>query len=149
MQPCMVLFFKFCARVIIVNRFLSSQLILFLISGGLAAIVNFASRIIFNQWLSFSISIVISYIIGMIIAFILFRLFVFNNRKRPVGRSVLLFAVVNIFAVTQTWIVSMSMAMYALPAMGVQLWVPEIAHAVGVVVPVFTSYFGHKHFSFR
>ncbi len=25
----------------------------------------------------------------------------------------------------------------------------EIAHAFGVVVPVFTSYIGHKHLSFR
>jgi putative flippase GtrA len=33
--------------------------------------------------------------------------------------------------------------------MGVTAYAPELAHAVGVVVPVFTSYLGHKHFSFR
>jgi hypothetical protein len=33
--------------------------------------------------------------------------------------------------------------------MGVTAYVPEIAHGVGVAVPVFTSYLGHKHFSFR
>jgi putative flippase GtrA len=38
---------------------------------------------------------------------------------------------------------------YLLPIAGVTQWVPEIAHAVGVVVPVFTSYLGHKKFSFR
>jgi len=28
-------------------------------------------------------------------------------------------------------------------------FIPEIAHAVGVAVPVFTSYLGHKHWSFK
>jgi len=38
---------------------------------------------------------------------------------------------------------------YLLPIAGVTQWAPEIAHAVGVAVPVFTSYLGHKKFSFR
>ena len=45
--------------------------------------------------------------------------------------------------------ISMLLAYWALPALGVQAFVHEIAHAVGVMVPVFTSYLGHKHFSFR
>ena len=36
-----------------------------------------------------------------------------------------------------------------LPSLGVQRFVHEIAHAVGVVVPVFSSYLGHKHLSFK
>jgi putative flippase GtrA len=41
------------------------------------------------------------------------------------------------------------MAYYALPALGVQDYTLEIAHAVGIVVPVFTSFIGHKYWSFR
>ena len=37
---------------------------------------------------------------------------------------------------------------YGLPALGVASYRPEIAHAMGVIVPVFTSYVGHKRFSF-
>ena len=43
----------------------------------------------------------------------------------------------------------MGLAVYVLPAMGVKVFVHEMAHAAGIVAPVFTSYLGHKHFSFR
>jgi putative flippase GtrA len=61
----------------------------------------------------------------------------------------LLFSAVNAIAVLQTWLISMGLALYVLPYWGVIRFAEEIAHAVGVVVPVFTSYLGHKHFSFR
>jgi putative flippase GtrA len=43
----------------------------------------------------------------------------------------------------------MGMAYYVLPGAGITYFAPEIAHAAGIVVPVFTSYLGHKHWSFR
>jgi putative flippase GtrA len=58
------------------------------------------------------------------------------------------FVFVNGVAVLQTWAISMALY-YLLPIAGVTPWVPEIAHAVGVAMPVFTSYLGHKKFSFR
>ena len=33
--------------------------------------------------------------------------------------------------------------------LGIDRFAAELAHAVGVMVPVFTSYLGHKHWSFR
>jgi hypothetical protein len=43
----------------------------------------------------------------------------------------------------------MALAYYVLPALHVEQFREAIAHAVGVMIPVFTSYLGHKHFSFR
>jgi putative flippase GtrA len=43
----------------------------------------------------------------------------------------------------------MGLKYYGLPILGVTAFVPEIAHAVGVAVPVFTSYVGHKRWSFK
>ena len=43
----------------------------------------------------------------------------------------------------------MLLADWLLPALGVRQYVHEVAHAVGVAVPVFTSYLGHKHLSFK
>ncbi len=60
-----------------------------------------------------------------------------------------LFCMVNVIAVAQTWMISMGLTMYAFPYWGIMRFATEIAHAVGVIVPVFTSYLGHKHFSFR
>jgi putative flippase GtrA len=56
---------------------------------------------------------------------------------------------VNLVAILQTWAISVCLAFYVLPSMVVTLYEREIAHAVGVAVPVFTSYIGHKRWSFR
>lgn len=121
----------------------------FLITGGLAAGVNFGSRVIYNQWFDFSTSIILAYLTGMATAFMLARLFVFTDSQQPIHHSALFFVLVNIVAAAQTWVVSIVLANYVLPWMGVERFTHEIAHAVGVVVPVFSSYLGHKRWSFR
>ncbi|WP_199748540.1 GtrA family protein [Candidimonas sp. SYP-B2681] len=128
---------------------MSRQFLVFLITGGTAAAVNFGSRIVYNQWVDFSTAIILAYITGMITAFVLAKLFVFKDSQQSVHRSALFFTLVNLVAVLQTWAISMVLALYLLPALGVTRFVSEIAHAVGVVVPVFTSYLGHKRWSFR
>jgi len=133
----------------VIGAFRSRQFLVFLLTGGLAATVNFASRILFNQWMGYSAAIVLAYLVGMATAFVLARQFVFKDGRQALHHSALYFVLVNAVAVLQTWAVSMGLALYVLPALGVTHFAAEIAHAVGVVVPVFTSYLGHKHLSFR
>jgi putative flippase GtrA len=128
---------------------MSRQFVIFLLTGGLAAAVNFGSRILYNQWVNFSVAVVLAYLTGMVTAFVLARYFVFTESSQSMQRSALWFVVVNFVAVIQTWVISMLLAFYLLPLMGCTRFIPEIAHAVGVVVPVFTSYLGHKRFSFK
>ena len=85
----------------------------------------------------------------MVTAFVLARLFVFTESSQKLYHSALLFTLINMVAVAQTWIISMGLAYYVLPSAGITRFVPEIAHAAGVVFPVFTSYLGHKFWSFR
>lgn len=132
-----------------IQHFFSRQFMLFLLTGGTAAAVNFGSRIVYSLWLDFSSAVIIAYITGMITAFVLAKLFVFKESQQSVHLSAAFFVLVNLVAVLQTWAISMGLAYYLLPSMGVTLFLREIAHAVGVVVPVFTSYIGHKHWSFR
>lgn len=132
-----------------IRQFASRQFLFFLLTGGLAAVVNFGSRIAYDVWVDFSTAIILAYLTGMVTAFILARTFVFTESRTTLRRSVLLFSLVNLAAVAQTWLISMGLAMFALPALGVTRFVPEIGHAVGVMVPAFTSYLGHKYWSFR
>ncbi|CAA9890805.1 conserved membrane hypothetical protein [Candidatus Methylobacter favarea] len=132
-----------------IRQFISRQFLFFLLTGGTAAAVNFGSRIMYSQWLNFSTSVLLAFITGMITAFVLAKLFVFKASQQSIRRSAAFFILVNLVAVLQTWIISMGLAYYLLPSLEVKLFVPEIAHAVGVVVPVFTSYIGHKRWSFR
>lgn len=130
------------------RAFMNRQFLTFVLTGGLAALVNFGSRILYNRWLDFSSAVVLAYLTGMVTAFLLARAFVFTQGTQSVQRSALFFVLVNGVAVLQTWAISMGLY-YLLPLAGVERHVPEIAHAVGVVVPVFTSYLGHKKYSFR
>lgn len=131
------------------RQFMSRQFLAFLLTGGIAALVNFGSRIAYSLWLNFSAAVILAYLTGMITAFVLARLFVFKDGRQTLMRSAGFFVLVNLSAILQTWAVSMGLAYYVLPMLGVHAFVPEIAHAVGVIVPVFSSYIGHKYWSFR
>ncbi|MCG6862443.1 MAG: GtrA family protein [Chromatiaceae bacterium] len=132
-----------------IAEFLSRQFLMFLVTGGFAAAVNFASRILYNQWLGYSTSILAAYVTGMMTAFVLARRFVFKQSSMKTHQSALIFTLVNLVAVAQTWLVSVLLAYYLLPWMGFIRFVPEIAHGIGIAIPVFTSYLGHKYWSFR
>ena len=73
----------------------------------------------------------------------------FESSRQAVHKSVLFFILVNVFAVFQTWVISLLMARYFLPSAGWSYHSAEVAHGIGVIAPVFTSYFGHKYLSFK
>ena len=132
-----------------IKSFASRQFLVFLLTGGFAAAVNFGSRILYNRAMPFSSAVICAYVTGMITAFVLAKLFVFRDSEQATHRAAGWFVLVNVVAVAQTWAISMLLVKWVLPALGVTMFAREIAHGVGVVVPVFTSYLGHKHFSFR
>ena len=133
----------------VASTFASRQFLVFLLTGGFAAAVNFGSRILYNRAMPFSSAVICAYITGMITAFVLAKLFVFRESRQATHHAAGWFILVNVVAVAQTWAISMLLVKWVLPAAGVTAFAREIAHGVGVVVPVFTSYLGHKHFSFR
>jgi putative flippase GtrA len=128
---------------------LSKQFLLFIVTGGAAAAVNFGSRIIYNQWMSFSNAVIIAYITGMITAFILMKLFVFTNSRRETKHSLWIFALVNLAGIVQVWGVSVSLDYYLFPWVGMTFYPEALAHFIGIAVPVFTNYFAHKYWSFN
>lgn len=132
-----------------IQAFRSRQFLAFVLVGGLAALVNFGSRLVYSQWLAFSPAIVLAYLTGMCTAFVLNRWLVFTPREGQLLQSGLYFCLVNLAAVAQTWLVTLGLADHLLPSLSVVQHRQEIAHAVGVMVPVFTSYLGHKRWSFR
>jgi putative flippase GtrA len=131
------------------RTFVSKSFLLFLLTGGFAAAVNWGSRIVYNIWMPYSAAIVVAYITGMITAFILAKLFVFTESTRSTKHSAIIFTLVNLVAVVQTWAVSVGLAFHVFPHFGMTWHPAELAHLVGVAVPVFTSYIGHKKWSFK
>ena len=127
---------------------LNSEFSRFLVVGGFAALVNFLSRILFSEWVSFRIAIILAYIVGMLTAYILSRLVVFEPSGKHPGNELFYFSLVNLFAVMQVWLISVGFAEYLFPYLGMAFYPEEIAHMAGLAVPAFTSYLGHKYFSF-
>lgn len=128
---------------------MTRQIAIFLVTGGLAAIANIASRAAFSLFLPYAVAIVAAFVVGLSFAFVLNRRFVFVDGHGNAAQQFARFTVVNLFGLVQTLVISLLLANMLLPAVG-WTWRPyEIAHAVGVVVPVVTSFLGHKHFSFR
>lgn len=121
----------------------------FLLAGGIAALANFGSRIALGLVLPYVVSITIAYGIGMLTAFLLNRRFVFNGAANPVHHQAFWFVMVNLTALLQTILVSVCFARWIFPAVGMSFHPETVAHAIGVVVPVFTSYIGHKRLTFR
>ncbi len=125
------------------------QPVLFVLAGGIAAAANYGSRFVFSLWFSYPVAIVLAYGVGMVTAFLLMRRFVFNAHGRALIPQVVKFVLVNLLAVVQTLIVSLVLSRWLLPLMGWTWQIEAVAHAVGVVVPVFTSYVLHKRATFR
>lgn len=120
----------------------------FLIAGGIAAAANYGSRFIFSLWLSYAWAIVCAYVVGMIVAFLLMRGFVFQATSRDLGPQIVKFVSINLLAVLQTLIISLGLVRWVLGPMGVP-HAEASAHLIGVLFPVMTSYVGHKLATFR
>jgi putative flippase GtrA len=132
-----------------IRAFGSRQFLTFLFAGGVAAIANFGSRLVYERWCTLSMAVLCAYLTGMLVAFVLNKMFVFTDSKQRLHASVLRFTIINIIGFLQTWLITMALVTYVFPALGVMTASESIAHAIGIAVPVFTSYLGHKYWSFQ
>ena len=127
----------------------SSQFLKFLISGAIAAGANVGSRLFLSNFTSYEYAIVLAYLTGMSVAFLLMRSFVFDSTNKPLLAQTIKFATVNALALSQTFLVSLTLAYWVFPVIGIIKHAELIAHLFGVAVPIITSYFAHKFFTFR
>ncbi|HBK44979.1 MAG TPA: hypothetical protein DDZ67_00800 [Xanthomonadaceae bacterium] len=128
---------------------ISRRFALFVLAGGLAAGVNFGSRILLSRVMPYVPAIAAAYCLGMLTAFVLNRLFVFRTTSNALPSQVGWFMLVNAAALAQTVLISLLLARWLFPAIDFDFHPETMAHALGVAVPVITSYLGHKKFTFR
>jgi putative flippase GtrA len=120
----------------------------FLLAGGVAAAANYGSRFVFSLWLPYAWAIVCAYVVGMIVAFLLMRTFVFNATGRDLAPQVLKFIAINLLAVLQTVAISLALVRWVFDPVGMP-YAKAAAHLIGVLFPIGTSYVGHKLATFR
>lgn len=132
----------------LVERLRRNQFARFLLTGGTAAGVNIVTRWLFSHVMDYSLAIVAAYLCGMTTAWLLSRLYVFAPSGRTRRDEYVRFTLVNLVAAAQVWLISVALARYVFPAVGFTFYPEDVAHIIGVIAPIFTSYVGHKHFSF-
>lgn len=121
----------------------------FIISGAVAAGLNFGSRFMFSWFVPYEVAIVMAFFVGLLSGFLLMRFFVFEGAGKPVVPQIKKYILVNLFALLQTFLISLSLARWIFPSFGIRLHAEALGHLIGVLLPVLTSYFGHKYFTFR
>ena len=121
----------------------------FLATGGTSAVLTFASRFAFDVVVPYWLAILLAYLVGMATAFLLAKRFVFTTSVRSTTSSAFWFTMVNVFAAGLTLAVSLTLARIVFPAIDFEFHPEAVAHAFGIMAPVYTSYLGHKHLSFK
>ncbi len=121
----------------------------FLLTSGTSAVINVATRWLLSLVLVYEAAVSLAYVVGMVTAFLLARLFVFERAAGSTHEQFARFALVNAVGFTQVWLVSVGLVRLILPAIGFGWNAETIAHVVGLGSLTATSYFLHKWFSFR
>ena len=125
-----------------------ARFIRFVLLGGLAAVVNFGSRFVFSLAMPFEAAVICAYVVAAATGFILFSLFVFPGSPRPKSQQTFAFLAVSAAGMALTWIVSVTLLRFIFPAIAFSGPREAVAHALGLAVPIVTSYYGHKRFTF-
>ncbi|MDQ8728045.1 GtrA family protein [Bradyrhizobium sp. LHD-71] len=125
-----------------------SKFIVFVLVSGFSAVVNLALRTALGTVITYGLSIVLAYFCGMAIAYVLNRLYVFGRSGRTVASEFVRFGLINLVGLTQVWLVSVALAHYLFPTIGLFPYAETIAHGTGLASLILTSYFGHRYFSF-
>jgi putative flippase GtrA len=128
---------------------ISSRFLRFLLTGGIAAIINLGSRYILNMFMSFEAAVAVAFLFGVSTAYVLNRLFVFSESGRAISTEFRRFVTVNLAALALVWAISVGLAVVVFPAIGFRWQSDLIAHFIGVISPTALSYFAHRDYTFR
>jgi putative flippase GtrA len=133
----------------VTSLYLSEQFGRFLIAGGLALVLHWLSRFVLSWYVGFGWAIVLAYAVGMLVAFVLNKIFVFPRSNRSLNFELFFFFFVNITAFPFVWI-----AAYVLGEWVFIRWMPQqvalaVAHGIAITFPVFVNFALHKFITFR
>ena len=126
-----------------------SQLVRFLLLGGLAAAINWLVRFPLSILMPFPAAVFLAYLIGMSAGFTLYRAYVFPSSAQPVTVQIALFLAVNALGAVVVMGVSIGLLDHLLPLIGWWLLPEAVAHGTGIAIGAVVNFLGHKYLSFR
>jgi putative flippase GtrA len=131
-----------------IQHFLTKQFLVFLLVGGTAAVMNWLARLALSLWLPFSSAVIIAYLIGMTVAFLLNHRFVFPNSNKATSAQARDFIFANVSLFPLVWFASIFIN-DGLKTYGVLAYSEELAHALAIPMPMFATFLFYKFFAFK
>lgn len=122
--------------------------LLFVLIGCFASAVNLGARLAIDVWTSYEVAILLAFPIALTTAFLLNRAYVFDAKDGRWTQQYWRFLIVNLAALAQIFVISVALARWLFPAIGFAWHADTVAHAIGLISPIFTSYWAHRRFSF-
>ena len=126
----------------------SLQFIKFVMAGGTSVVGNFTTRHLLGEIMPFELAVVLAYLVGMIIAYTLMRLFVFERSGQSTGQEFTRFALVNMVSLAIVMIISVGLLRVVFPAIGFNFYPADVAHLIGLSFTAVTAFVGHRSFTF-
>ncbi|MCJ1880841.1 GtrA family protein [Pseudomonas nitroreducens] len=130
-----------------IRHFLTRQFLTFIGVGVTAAFANWCTRYILSFELSYSIAVVLAYLMGISIAFLLNRRFVFPDSPRPMVAQAREFILINAAFLPVVWIAALALR-HLFVYLGFASIAEGVAHAISLAVPAFATFLIYKFFTF-
>ena len=127
----------------------SGQFARFLAVGGVALVCHWLSRFAFNVFVSYAWAIVLAYLVGILVAFTLNKIYVFPYSQRSLNFEISFFFLVNIAAFPVVWAVAYMLGEWILVDYLPRQVALALAHGFAITLPVFVNYALHKLVTFR
>ena len=132
--------------------FLSKQFLRFLVSGGIAALVNFFSRFFFQQFFTYAWSVALSFSLGTGVSFFLNKAFTFASYDERTSIQFVKFILIALVGIMlASFAASAQITLYRLlgwPRLS-EGEVESIAHIVTIAGAAIYNFLAMKYFSFR
>lgn len=129
--------------------YLTGQFGRFLLVGGVALVCHWLSRFAFNVFVSYAWAIVLAYLVGILVAFTLNKIYVFPYSRRSLNFEMFFFFLVNIAAFPVVWAVAYLLGERVLAPIVPREVALALAHGFAITLPVFVNYALHKLVTFR
>ncbi|MDP3175695.1 MAG: GtrA family protein [Phenylobacterium sp.] len=129
--------------------YLNGSFARFLLAGGVAAGVNFASRIALESKLGFVTAVLTAYAIGFVVAFFLNRYFVFPATGKPIRQEMAWFLVFNLIALPIVLVASVLLRDHVFRKLLPPGAAETVAHGCAILIPILFNFAAHQLVTFR
>ncbi len=133
----------------LISLYGSRQFGWFLLAGGIAALANWLSRFGFSLFMTYGEAVVAAYAVGMAVAFVLNKRYVFPHSRRALGAEMSFFVLFNLAAFPVVWATAYLLGEWLLPGVLPRQLALALGHGCAVAVPAVVNFVLHKSITFR